>query len=115
MKQNTKIAKELMKIAELLINETNEDEMFEKLYDKSLDVNHRQEIINYFMKTKEGLESLCFDDFFAIFLGVCGEYFYLLSVFKFEKLGMQSDFKNYIPKQFYYIQLFTDHQNTCFN
>lgn len=59
--------------------------------------------------------SLCFDDFFAIFLGVCGEYFYLLSVFKFEKLAMQSDFKNYIPKQFYYIQLFTDHQNTCFN
>ena len=67
MKQNTKIAKELMKIAELLINETNEDEMFEKLYDKSLDVNHRQEIINYFMKTKEGLESLCFDDFDVLY------------------------------------------------
>ena len=36
MKENVKIAKELMKIAELLINKTNEDEMFEKLEN----VNH---------------------------------------------------------------------------
>jgi hypothetical protein len=67
MNKNVKIAKELMKIAELLINKTNEDEMFEKLYDKNLDVNHRQEIINYFMKTREGLETLCFDDFDVLY------------------------------------------------
>lgn len=58
MKQNVKIAKKLIKLAKMLINESNSTEMYDKLCSNELDVTDRQDVLNYFMQSHDDLYQL---------------------------------------------------------